>query len=169
MRLPIPFLISFILCTVACEQPEHPGKKDKDSTSLKMNSGSPRKDSGAVSTNAAHWNEDSVELSKLKARFSDTSIPFEGLWVNEHYVNEIKAGKAIRDCQDTETTCIVVPRRTLQVTRIIFGFHEGGPSLVLVKQGSEYFAHDLYDGNLVDTLHVLAGKRLKFVRDYYKN
>jgi hypothetical protein len=167
MRLPIQLLMSFILCTVACRQPGHPGKKDKDSAPLKMDSGGNRKDPGAALTDPANSNEDSIELSKLKMRFSDTSIPFEGLWVNEHYVNEIKGGKPIRECQDTETKCIVVPRRTLQVTSIIFGFHEGGQSLAFVKKGSEYFAHALYDGHCVDTLHVLAGEKLKFGRDYY--
>ena len=132
-----------------------------------MDSSGHRKDAAAASTDPVNSNEDSIELSKLKKRFSDTSIPFEGLWVNEHYVNEIKSGKPIRESQDTETKCIVIPRRTLQVTRIIFGFHDGGQSLVFVKNGLEYFAYALYDGRCVDTLHVLAGERLKFGRDYY--
>jgi len=134
---------------------------------LKMDSSAYRKDPAVASTEPANGNRDSIELSKLKARYSDTSIPFEGLWVNERYVNEIKGGKPIRECQDTDTRCIVVPRRTLQVTSIIFGFHEGGPGLVFVKKGSEYFALALYDGHCVDTVHVLAGEKLKFGRDYY--
>jgi hypothetical protein len=159
--------MSSILCIGACQQPEHSGTKHKDSASLTTDSSGHRKDPAAASTDPANSNEDSVELSKLKTRFSDTTIPFEGLWVNEHYVNEVKGGKPIRECQDTETKCIVVPRRTLQVTGIIFGFHEGGQRLVFVKKGSEYYAYALYDGHCVDTLHVVAGERLKFGRDYY--
>ena len=79
---------------------------------------------------------DSIALSKLKARFADAPIPFNGLWVNEHYVNEIRQGKPLRESQDTGTRCIVIPTRTLQVTRCIYGFHEGGEGMVLVKKGS---------------------------------
>ena len=57
-------------------------------------------------------------------------IPFNGLWVNEHYVNEIRQGKPLRESQDTGTRCIVIPTRTLQVTRCIYGFHEGGEGMV---------------------------------------
>ncbi|HET6256441.1 MAG TPA: hypothetical protein VFE32_20365 [Puia sp.] len=153
MRLPIQLLMSFILCTGACQQLGRAGKEDKDSASLKMDSGGHRKDPAPESTDPSNSSQDSIELSKLKTRFSDTSIPFECLWVNEHYVNEIKGGKPIRECQDTETKCVVVPWRTLQVTSIIFGFHEGGQSLAFVKKGPEYFAHALYDGHCVDICH----------------
>jgi len=106
-------------------------------------------------------------LSNLKARFADTTIPFKGLWVNEHYVNAIRQGKPIRESQDTETSCINIPDRTLQGTSFIFGFHEGGEGLVVVKNGSDYLTYALHDGHCVDTLRSLTDGRLQIGRENY--
>lgn len=36
---------------------------------------------------------DSIALNKLKLRFSESLIPFEGLWVSERYVSDIRLGQ----------------------------------------------------------------------------
>jgi hypothetical protein len=124
-------------------------------------------DSTAATKDLVNGNEDSIVLKRLKARFADTTIPFQGVWVNEHYVNDIRQGKPIRKSQDTATRCIVIPKRTLQQTNIIFGFHDGGESLVVVSNASGFFTYALYDGHCVDTIRSLGGGRLKIGRENY--
>ena len=167
MRLLFLLLISFELCFGACQFPGHFDKNDKDSTSLKVNTTGHPLDSTTTLSDSAINASDSIALSKLKARFADAPIPFKGLWVNEHYVNEIRQGKSLRESQDTGTRCIVIPARTLQVTRCIYGFHEGGEGMALVKKGSGYFTYSLYNGICLDTLLPLADERLRIGRDYY--
>jgi hypothetical protein len=150
-----------------CRFPGHADKKDKDSASLRMDSSGNRSDLTAPLPNATSNDGKSITLSQLKAKFLEASIPFEGVWVSEHYVNEVRQGKSLREAQDTETRCIVIPARTLQVTRWIYGFHEGGEDLVIVQRDSGYFMIALYDGRCVDTLKTVADGRLKMGRDYY--
>ncbi len=167
MRLLFLLPISIAFCFVACQLPGHSDKKDKDSTSLKVNTPGHPLDSTTTLSDSAINASDSIALSKLKARFADAPIPFKGLWVNEHYFNEIRQGKPLRESQDTETRCIAIPARTLQVTRCIYGFHEGGEGMVLVKKGSGYFTYSLYSGLCVDTLWPLEDERMRIGRDFY--
>ena len=167
MRLLFPLLISFTLCLGACQSPGHSGKKDKGPSLLNANSAGHSLDSTTTLADSAINVNDSIALSKLKARFADAPILFKGLWVNEHYISEIRQGKPLREAQDSETRCIVIPARTLQVTRWIYGFHEGGEGLVVVKNGSGYFIYSIYSGLCVDTLRTLADERLRVGHDYY--
>ena len=80
----------------ARQSARHPDKKDKDSSLLNVNSVGYPLDSATTLTDSAINASDSIALNKLKARFADAPIPFKGLWVNEHYVNEIRQGKAVR-------------------------------------------------------------------------
>jgi hypothetical protein len=138
-----------------------------DSTLLKTDSGENPSGSTAAVSKSANYDDDSTGLRKLKARFADVSVPFEGVWVNENYINEIRQGKSLRKSADTQTRCIVIPGRTLQVTRWIFGFHDGGAGLVVAKNGSGYFTYWLYNGLLGDTVKILAEDKLKIGRDFY--
>lgn len=97
MRLLFLLLISFALCFGACQFLGHSDKKDKDSTSLKVNTAGHQLDSTTTLSDSAINASDSIASSKLKARFADAPIPFKGLWVNEHYVNEIRQGRSLRD------------------------------------------------------------------------
>ncbi len=160
-------LISIILSLGACRSPSHSDKKHEDSTLLKIDSGRNRTGSTAGLSKPPHDDDDSIALSKLKTRFADVSVPFEGVWVDEHYIHEIRQGKPLHKSADTQARCIVIPGRTLQVTRWIFGFHDGGASLVLVQNGSGYFTYWLYNGSLGDTVTALAGHRLKIGREVY--
>jgi hypothetical protein len=167
MRLLFLLLISFALCFVACQFPGRSDKKDKDSTSLKVNTAGRQLDSTTLLSESAINTSDSMALSKLKTKFEDAPIPFKGVWVNEHYVNGIRQGKSLHESQDTGTRCIVIPARTLQITRWIYGFHEGGEGVVLIKKGSGHFTYSLYSGRCVDTLWTLANERMRIGRDYY--
>lgn len=166
MRTPFLLLVSFVLSLGGCKS-HNPSKRYSDSAYSQSDSSGLWSDSISQLSRSEPESSDSVVLSKLKMRFADLPIPFEGLWVNEHYVNEIRQGKPLRKSQDTQTRCIVIPARTLQRTSLIYGMHDGGPESVLIRDGSDYFTYALYDGRIVDTLKVLTDYRLRIGQDYY--
>ncbi len=168
MRPPFSLLMSTALClgACACHSGKNTDKKDKDSSKYSIDSaGHQQKEAAAIDPSI--YDRDSIILSKLKKSFADTTIPYQGLWVSEHYLNEIREGKALHESADTETKCIVIPHRTLQVTRFIFGFHDGGASLVFVKKGATFYPCFLYDGLYVDSLNPVAEGKLKIGHDFY--
>jgi len=75
----------------------------------------------------------------------DTALSFAGLWVNEAYIANIHKTRSPRQSQDVMESCITIPSRTLQVTRMVAGFHEGAEDLVVVKDRDRY---KLYDADL---------------------
>jgi hypothetical protein len=160
-------LMSIIICGLACHFPAHADRNDKDSALLKGDSAGHRSASTAVLSDSSVDVIDSIVLHKLKLRFSDSPIPFEGLWVNERYVNDIRHRKPLREAQDTETRCIVIPGRTLQVTSWIYGFHEGGEGMVVVRKDYGYFTYALYRRQFADTLEAMADGRLRIGRKYF--
>lgn len=160
-------LISILVCLGACRFSTQSGEKNKDTTSLKMDSGKNLSDSMVTASKSASYDDDSTGLRKLEAKFAEIPVPFEGVWVNEYYINEIRQRRPLHKSADTQARCIVIPGRTLQVTRWIFGMHDGGAGLVLVKNDSNYFTYWLYNGLLGDTVKVLADDRLKIGREFY--
>jgi len=68
----------------------------------------------------------------------DTSLPFSGVWVNEIYIRHIRDNRSPRLSQDVMESCIIIPARTLQVTRMVAGFHEGAADMVVVKDREHY-------------------------------
>jgi hypothetical protein len=166
MRPFIPLSLPLILFIGACHSSAHSDNQDTSSEFSTADSVGHPAAAAAAAKNPGTGSEDSI-LKSLKARFADTTIPFEGMWVNEHYVNEIRQGTPVRKSQDTATRCIVFPKRTLQDMNIIFGFHEGGEELVVVKNGPAYFFYALHDGQCVDTIRSLSDGRLKIGQQNY--
>jgi len=166
MRPLLCFAILIAAYFVGCHSPSNPGKKGRDSTQLTANSAGQHPEGKSASIDSSIYN-DSMMLSRLKARFADLPIPFQGLWVNEDYIDEIRQGKSVRESLDTETRCIVIPPRTLQVTSFIFGFHEGGEGLVLAKNGDAFYTYALYNGQLVDRLESMPDGKLQIGRNLY--
>jgi hypothetical protein len=68
----------------------------------------------------------------------DTVVPFAGVYVNADYVAKIRQNGSPRLDQDTSASCIKVPPRTLQVTRMVWGFHDGGADCVVLKDSNDY-------------------------------
>jgi hypothetical protein len=68
----------------------------------------------------------------------DTLVPFSGVWVNEIYIQNIHHSRSPRQSQGVMESCINIPSRTLQVTSMISGFHEGAADMVIVKDGENY-------------------------------
>jgi hypothetical protein len=85
-------------------------------------------------------NDTTVSSSTFKTL--DTSLSFSGFWVNEQYATSIKKTKSPTGTEIPETSCISIPDRTLTVTRMIYGFHEGGEDLVFVKNANKYEVWD---------------------------
>src|SRR5258708_10671000 len=63
----------------------------------------------------------------------DTIIPFSGLWVNAVYLQRTRANRSPRFSQNVAESCIIFPGRTLQVTRMVDGFHDGAADSVVLK------------------------------------
>jgi hypothetical protein len=68
----------------------------------------------------------------------DTLVPFSGVWVNDVYIRNILRNRSPRRSQNVQQSCITIPPRTLQITRMVGGFHEGAADMVVVKEGDRY-------------------------------
>src|SRR5258708_6440590 len=68
----------------------------------------------------------------------DTIIPFSGVWVNAVYLQRIRDNRSPRLSQNVAESCIIFPGRTLQVTRMVGGFHDGAADMVVLKNGDRY-------------------------------
>ncbi len=70
-------------------------------------------------------------------RTFDTLVSFAGSWLSQDYFNSIKKFKSPREAQD-DSEFIIIPKRTLQGTIMIYNFHEGGAFLKVVKNNENY-------------------------------
>ncbi|HJT73104.1 MAG TPA: hypothetical protein VJ720_03775, partial [Chitinophaga sp.] len=100
----------------------------------------------------------------------DTAVYFSGIWVNERYAESVKTLQSPKESFKKDyimRSCIVIPARTLQVTRLISGFHEGGADAVVVKEGERYrlYSADLKSVN--SEIQVLSPNRLKLFDEYF--
>jgi hypothetical protein len=73
-----------------------------------------------------------------KSKRLDTLLPFSGVWVNAVYVQRICSNRSPRLDQNVAESSIIIPARTLQVTRMVGGFHDGGADRVVIKTGDHY-------------------------------
>jgi hypothetical protein len=122
-------------------------------------------------------NDTTVSSSTFKTL--DTSLSFSGFWVNEQYATSIKKTKSPTGTEVPKTSCISIPDKTLMVTRIIYGFHEGGGDVVFVKNGKKYEVWDaglefkIYDVTMPSGNKLSIGDnhfvKLKYVDDEKDN
>jgi hypothetical protein len=78
----------------------------------------------------------------------DTIVPFSGFWVNELYINNIKKNKSPRLSQGVDKSCITIPDKTLQVTRMVAGFHEGAADMIVVKKNGNFYFYYKYNDTI---------------------
>ncbi|HVV69972.1 MAG TPA: hypothetical protein VHI52_00215 [Verrucomicrobiae bacterium] len=88
-------------------------------------------------------------------------VPFAGLYVNEEYVDKIRANRSPRLDQGVEKSCLEIPDSTLKPAMWVYGFHEGGGDVAVVKQGDRYWLYDTYGKKLADTIEVLSPGELR--------
>jgi hypothetical protein len=97
----------------------------------------------------------------------DTALSFSGVWVNEAYINKIKVNRSPRLSQSNEKSCIVIPLKTLMVTRMIYGFHEGGGDMMIAKDGNSYYFCDPVSKKIQDSVTVISPTRIKIGDKYF--
>jgi len=67
------------------------------------------------------------------------TIPFAGDWLNEKYYHLIHDTRSPRDAQEKVENCFIqIPSHTRDTTVMIYGFHESGPEIVIVKKNDQY-------------------------------
>ena len=93
-----------------------------------------------------------VKQQTQKFNVLDTIVPFSGFWVNEQYINNIRKNKSPRLSQGINESCITIPNKTLQVTRMVGGFHEGAADMIVTKQNDNFYFYYKYN----DTIRNLA-------------
>jgi hypothetical protein len=118
-------------------------------------------------------NKDSIVLNEPSPeatsdfRTLDTSLSFAGLWVNETYIDNIRKTRSPRQSQDVMESCITIPSRTLQVTRMVEGFHEGAEDVVVVKDRNSYKLYDANLNTLQKELGLISPTRLKIGDQFF--
>lgn len=107
------------------------------------------------------------DITTLDFKVHDTLISFSGFWVNERYIKDIKSSKSPRKSQGNDESCITIPNKTLQIMRIVWGFHDGGEDLVVVKNGNNY---QLWDGELKEKfkdIKIISKTKIKIGNNYF--
>jgi hypothetical protein len=99
----------------------------------------------------------------------DTALSFAGLWVNETYIDNIRRTRSpfLSHGGMLEESCITIPARTLQVTRMVGGFHEGAEDLVVVKENNGY---KMYNGaltNMRKDIEIISPERIRIGDQYF--
>lgn len=100
----------------------------------------------------------------------DTPVYFSGLWVNENYIGNVKQNKSPKAAQATAgemKSCINIPLKTLVPTSFIFGFHEGGDPLVVVKNGPDFQLWDQQSKQPELTIKLESPERMKIGNDVF--
>ena len=94
----------------------------------------------------------------------DTLVPFSGFWVNEVYVKNIERTKSPKECQNLPESCIKIPDRTLQVTSMISGFHEGAAEMTVLKNNDKFQLYYKYDDTIRDLAYdvqIISKEKIK--------
>ncbi|HEV2483727.1 MAG TPA: hypothetical protein VGS79_28875 [Puia sp.] len=95
-------------------------------------------------------------------------VPFAGIYVNEEYVDKILANRSPRLDQEVEKSCVDIPDSTLKLAMWVYGFHEGGGNVVVVKIGDRYQLYEPGSKKLDDTIEVLSPDRLRIGKLYLR-
>ena len=106
-------------------------------------------------------------MARHPVESEDTVLPFAGVWVNEIYLDSIRKNHSPRLSQGVMESCIILPARTLQVTRMIAGFHDGGPAWVVVKRGAYYQFYDEAREIARDSIEPLPANRLRIGHQHF--
>jgi hypothetical protein len=90
------------------------------------------------------------------------SVPFAGDWLNEKYYNLIKDKHSPRDAQEkVERVFIKIPGHMKDTTMMVYGFHEAGPELVVVKKNNAYGLWEVQGDSVAFAVHPLGPDTLQ--------
>jgi hypothetical protein len=126
----------------------------------------PAEQQDAVAKDSLALDEPSPELP-ADFKTLDTALSFAGFWVNETYIDNIRKTKSPLRSQEVEESCIIIPSRTLQITRMIAGFHEGAEDMVIVKDHDMYKLYDAGLTNLRRELEIISPSRIRIGDQYF--
>ena len=77
------------------------------------------------------------------------AIPFAGDWLNEKYYNLIHDKRSPRDAQEKVENCFIrIPAHMRDTTVMVYGFHESGPDIVIVKKNDQYELWEVQNDSL---------------------
>jgi hypothetical protein len=143
-----PFIV---FCLLSCASPNDRGSKvNRDS-------------SDPVVAGGSAYGEKKPDFKTVHA-----ALGFAGAWVNEMYVDSIHKNRSPKQDQDIEESCIRIPDSTLMKTSMIFGFHEGGPEMVVVKNGDRYQFFDPTFKTPMGIIELVSPNRLRIGSHYFK-
>jgi hypothetical protein len=100
----------------------------------------------------------------------DTLVPFAGFWVNEIYVKNIARTRSPRECQNLLESCINIPTRTLKVTSMVSGFHEGAAGMTVLKNKDKFQFYYEYDDtirNLAYDIQIISNEKIKIGKNTF--
>lgn len=99
----------------------------------------------------------------------DTALSFAGLWVNETFIDNIRRTRSPHRSEGAmvEESCITIPARTLQVTRMVAGFHEGAADMVVVKDKDRYKMYDAALENVQKEIEIISPERIRIGNQYF--
>lgn len=98
---------------------------------------------------------------------TDARIPYSGLWVNEQYVNAVKASRSPVNIEIPLQSCVVIPGRTLQSFHFIAGFHEGSEELVIVQNGNSYEIWNQDQTVKKDSIQSISPDKIRIGKDEF--
>ncbi|HEY0610232.1 MAG TPA: hypothetical protein VGD35_11265 [Chitinophaga sp.] len=97
----------------------------------------------------------------------DTALSFAGLWVNETYIHNLRKTRSPRNSQGVMESCITIPPRTLQATRMVAGFHDGAGDMVVVKDQDSYKLYYPDLTNMAKELDIISSSRIRIGDQYF--
>lgn len=101
----------------------------------------------------------------------DTVVSFSGFWLNENYIKTLLRTKSPRQSQNEDANCITIPNRTLEVTRIVGGLHDGAADMIVVKKPDKYQFYYKYNDTIRDVAYdikLTSKEKIKIGRDTYQ-
>jgi len=95
-------------------------------------------------------------------------VPFPGAYVNEEYIDSLRKNQSPSMDQGVKESCIEIPDSTLKSTSMIYGFHEGGEGMIIVKKGDIYQFYDYNIKQPRDTIEAVGADRIRIGRRYFR-
>jgi hypothetical protein len=102
----------------------------------------------------------------------DTVVPFAGFWVNKKYIAELQKTRSPHKALEfAGQSCIQIPGRTLNITRMVNSFHDGGADIALVHSKNGYFLRLVSNDSTYGTaipLSVVNERTMRIERDTFE-
>ena len=115
-------------------------------------------------------NEQQSSDTSNRFKTLDTIVPFTGFWLSEKYINTVIKTKSPLHSQDENANSITIPSKTLEVTRMVGGLHEGAADMVLVKKSDKFQFYYKYDDTIRDLaydIELISKTKIKIGNEFF--